>query len=139
MIAMACSPHQARGTSRRRGVPGRGPRRSSRLRLSHGVCCRTDGRSPASSERAPSMLYFAYGSNLDPAQIRERAPGHRVVGMAALRDHSLEFPLYSPNWGGGVASVRPHRGDTVWGIVYDVTDEDFATLDRHEGFRVEGD
>jgi gamma-glutamylcyclotransferase len=85
------------------------------------------------------MLYFAYGSNLSTAQMRERAPGHRVVGLAALRDHRVEFPRYSPRWAGGVLSVKPHRGDTVWGIVYDVTEPDLASLDQHEGFRADGD
>jgi len=33
------------------------------------------------------MLYFAYGSNLDPVQMGERCPGAHVVGLAALREH----------------------------------------------------
>jgi len=85
------------------------------------------------------VFYFAYGSNLSLAQMRERAPEHRIVGLAALRDHRLAFPLYSPRWGGGVASVMPHRGDTVWGVIYDVSDSDLAELDRHEGFRAAAD
>ena len=85
------------------------------------------------------MFYFAYGSNLHPDQMRERAPQHRLVGLAALRDYRMEFPLYSPRWAGGVASVRPHRGETVWGVVFDVTETDLTTLDGHEGFRAAGD
>ena len=56
------------------------------------------------------MLYFAYGSNLNPDQMHHRCPEHSVVGLAALRDHRLTFPLTSHDWGGGVASVVPAHG-----------------------------
>jgi hypothetical protein len=80
------------------------------------------------------MLYFAYASNLDPEQMKQRCPGHHVVGLAELRDHRLSFPLTSHDWGGGVAGVSVAHGDSVWGVVYELTDEDLASLDRYEGF-----
>ncbi len=85
------------------------------------------------------MLYFAYGSNLNPGQMERRCPGHKVVGMAALHDHRLSFPLTSHDWGGGVAGVVPSRGTTVWGIVYELTDEHLSALDGYEGFQGPGD
>ena len=85
------------------------------------------------------MLYFAYGSNLDPDQMRERCPEHRVVGLGGLREHRLFFPLFSNRWEGGVASVQLHHGGTVWGVLYELTDADMATLDGFEGFRAPGD
>ena len=85
------------------------------------------------------MHYFAYGSNLDPDQMRARAPGHRVVGLAALRDHRLIFPHYSIPWAGGVSSVQGAHGATVWGMLYEVNESDLAELDRFEGFRGHGD
>ena len=85
------------------------------------------------------MLYFAYGSNLDPEQMAHRAPGHVRVGLAELRDHRLTFPLTSHDWGGGVASVGVAHGESVWGIVYEVGEQDLASLDRYEGFRAAGD
>ena len=85
------------------------------------------------------MLYFAFGSNLDPSQMARRCPGHTVVGMAALRDHRLVFPLTSHDWGGGVAGVQPLRGPTVFGVAYELTDDDLAALDGYEGFRGAGD
>ena len=85
------------------------------------------------------MFYFAYGSNLEPNQMRSRAPGHRVVGLAALRDYRLVFPLYSNDWGGGVASVQPHHGDTVWGVLFEVSDDEIKQLDVFEYFRAPGD
>jgi len=85
------------------------------------------------------MLYFGYASNLDPEIMRTLCPGHRVVGLAALPEHRLAFPRYSPDWGGGLAACQLAHGETVWGIVYDLTDEDLAALDRKDGFRGPGD
>ena len=85
------------------------------------------------------MLYFAYGSNLDPVQIAERCPGHRVVGLAVLPDHRLVFPRFSADWGGGVASVALAHGERVWGVLYELTDSDLASLDGYEGWRAAGD
>ena len=84
------------------------------------------------------MLYFAYGSNLDPGQMGSRCPGHRVVGLASLADHRLVFPRYSNSWGGGTASVQLAHGETVWGILYELTEAHLAALDEHEGFQEAG-
>lgn len=85
------------------------------------------------------MFYFAYGSNMNPEQIRERCPGHRVIGLARLDDFELSFPLYSNRWNSGVASVQMHHGGAVWGVLYELDDDDMAALDRFEGFQGPGD
>jgi len=85
------------------------------------------------------MLYFAYGSNLDPVEMRRRCPGHRVVGLAALPDHRLGFPRFSADWRGGVASLALAHGEKVWGVVYELTESDQAALDVYEGWRAPGD
>ena len=85
------------------------------------------------------MLYFAYASNLDPELMLAHAPGHRVVGLAALREHRLTFPRFSEDWGGGLAGPHLAHGETVWGMVYDLTDDDLRGLDEKEGFVAAGD
>jgi gamma-glutamylcyclotransferase (GGCT)/AIG2-like uncharacterized protein YtfP len=85
------------------------------------------------------MLYFAYGSNLNPDEMRERCPSHHVVGMAALADHRLAFPRNSERWGGGTAGLEHAHGETVWGVVFELSDEDLASLDVVEGFKGAGD
>jgi len=85
------------------------------------------------------MLYFAYGSNLDPAQMRERCPESTVVGLASLADYRISFPRYSNRWGGGTASIQLAHGETAWGVLYELTDEDLAKLDGFEGFVGEDD
>ena len=85
------------------------------------------------------MLYFAYASNLDPALMGSVAPAHRIVGLASLADHRLAVTRFSPDWGGGLASPQLAHGQTLWGVVYDLSDEDMSGLDEKEGFRAAGD
>ena len=84
------------------------------------------------------MHYFAYGSNLDPEQMQRRCPGHVVVGLAELREHKLTFPLTSHDWGGGVASLGVAHSESVWGIVYELTEAHMAALDAYEGYKGAG-
>ena len=82
------------------------------------------------------MRYFAYGSNMDPVQMRERAPGARALGPARLGGWRLTFTRDSPAWGGGVAHVEPDDTDEVWGVLWDVTPADLEALDSYEGVAV---
>lgn len=84
-------------------------------------------------------LYFAYGSNLEPGQMEMRCPGHRVLCRARLLDHALAFHGHSRLWDGPVASADPRRGAIVHGVVYELKREDFAALDRAEGYVAPGD
>ena len=63
------------------------------------------------------MIYFAYGSNLDQMQMGQRCPDAKLVGLAQLADHRLCFPRRSPVRGCAVASVEPHAGGMVWGVM----------------------
>jgi len=81
--------------------------------------------------------YFAYGSNLDPEQMRRRCPGHRVIGAGFLPGHRLRFQGAGEDWGGPVATIVADPSDTVWGVVFELTDEDLRALDEYEGCRVD--
>jgi hypothetical protein len=80
------------------------------------------------------VLYFAYGSNLDPAQMRLRVPEARHVGKARLEDYRFCFPVWSRIRQSGLISVEPSVGDKVWGVLYEVRDGDFLRLDQREGY-----
>lgn len=80
------------------------------------------------------MLYFAYGSNLDQAQMKNRCPGASLIGVAFLKNYELGFTWYSPGWKGGVADILPSRGSEVWGLAYAVTEADLDSLDTYEGY-----
>jgi len=83
------------------------------------------------------MLYFAYGSNMDPEQIKARCPEAEFVGIGAMSDHTLCFPRRSIKRNCGVSSVAPRAGHDTWGVVYRLTPEDIEALDISEGFRTD--
>ena len=85
------------------------------------------------------MLYFAYGSNMDWNQMRDRCPSSRFAGIAVLQDHTLAFTRKSVRLGCGVADVVAEDGAHVWSVVYDIADLDVGKLDVSEGFRPGGD
>lgn len=77
---------------------------------------------------------FNYGSNMDPAQMRERCPGSDLSWFVAQAEGwSLCFPRFSKRRRGGVGSLRPNPKETVWGVVFSVSDRDLIRLDRFEG------
>lgn len=80
------------------------------------------------------MLYFAYGSNMSRAQMRQRCPAHELIGTAVLKDHALCFPRSSPVRLCGVAGLVEHPGGEVWGVIYRLSDSDLAALDKREGY-----
>lgn len=80
-------------------------------------------------------LYFAYGSNMDWAQMRDRCPSTKFVGRGRLPDHRLAFTYRSSRRGCGVADILSEKGAQVWGAVYDVSDPDLENLDLHEGYQ----
>ena len=82
----------------------------------------------------PDFLhYFAYGSNMQPAQMRRRCPGSVAVGPAIAHGYALVFPVHSTgDWQGGVASLDPAPGHAVQGVLYQITPDDHAALDHYE-------
>ena len=83
--------------------------------------------------------YFAYGSNLDESQLCRRCPGAALVTIGSLPHFRLGFTVRSAGWNAGAADVVESPGDRVWGLVFEVTDEDLGELDRCEGYPLQYD
>jgi gamma-glutamylcyclotransferase (GGCT)/AIG2-like uncharacterized protein YtfP len=81
------------------------------------------------------VLYFAYGSNMDWAQMKARCPSVTFVGIARLTDYRLAFTRKSVNRGCGVADVVREAGRSVWGAVFELSELDVGALDKSEGYR----
>ena len=79
------------------------------------------------------MLYFAYGSNMDDLQMRDRCPDSPLVGIAVLKGYRVGFTYYSSRRNGGVADIIPDTESSVWGLVYKMVATDLDTLDSLEG------
>ncbi len=80
------------------------------------------------------MYYFAYGSNLNKKQMLERCPDSKPLFVATLRNYKLVFVGWSRQWRGGITSIKPFRGERVFGAVYELSDRDLRRLDSYEGY-----
>lgn len=78
-------------------------------------------------------LYAAYGSNMDPHQMAERAPHSPVRGVGWLVGWRLTFGGEHLGWEGALATVVEEEGSEVFVMLYDLTDEDERLLDQWEG------
>ncbi len=77
-------------------------------------------------------LYFAYGSNMDSAQMAERIPGARVRGKAVLHGYGFRCNKIGRD-GTAKANVAREADALVWGVVYEITQNDLERLDHFEG------
>ena len=84
------------------------------------------------------MKYFAYADNLNPTQLKRRAPEHTFLYHAYLPDHTIVFGRWSSQWRCGLATISPSAGERVWGCVFEITEEDLKELDKFEGDVPEG-
>ena len=87
-------------------------------------------------------LYFSYGSNMNQDNMdrfcdRIKRPRidleSRNPRRGKLKDYKLDFNYHSNRMGGGAGNLSPALGEIVEGIVYDMSEEDFRTLDEKEG------
>ena len=84
------------------------------------------------------MYYFAYGSNMDWAQMQRRCPSSRYVAVARLPHYRFAIARHSRLRDCGTANIFADPGSEVWGIVYDVTGQDLLIMDGFEdGYRRE--
>jgi len=78
------------------------------------------------------VQYLAFGANLCPDILRER----RIVPLDAryftLRDHGLRFDHPAAQSGCGYASAEPASGESVYGILYTLSERDAARMDFYE-------
>lgn len=78
------------------------------------------------------MLYFAYTARIDPTAMAEVAPGATFEFIAHLTEWGLEFPISGNGWNGGLPTIDPNEGETVWGAVFTVPESEVGALDAIE-------
>lgn len=81
-----------------------------------------------------SVLYFAYGSNMESRQMKVRCPDHKIRGVAQLANYTLAFTRWSRSWNSGTADILPQRGAIVHGVVYELSLEDLKRLDKFANY-----
>jgi gamma-glutamylcyclotransferase len=84
------------------------------------------------------MRYFAYGSNMNWEQMKQRCPSALFLGVGRLKDHRLAITRKSRRRLCGTADVIEEPGSVVWGIVYEIEAAELLVLDGFEdGYRRE--
>ena len=81
------------------------------------------------------ILYFAYGSNMSAARMKQRLGWEAPRRAAILRDFQLVFDqagFNDPSW--SPANIRSERGGLVEGMVYEVEEKDLKILDGYEKY-----
>lgn len=71
-------------------------------------------------------MYFSYGMNTDPEQMMLRTGLPTAFGRALVRDHGFRFAHY--------ADVFPLVGTDAHGVLWELDDDQLASLDAREGF-----
>ena len=79
-----------------------------------------------------SMLYFAYGSNLNHYQMQERCRDSKYIKNIFLEDYKLSFCAVSRSY--GVANVVKKTGSKVPGGLWEISHNDEKILDDYEGY-----
>lgn len=77
--------------------------------------------------RCLKLLYFAYGSNMSIRQMDRRCPGASAIGAARLDEHAFRINIRT------YATVVPSPGESVLGVVWELTPAHESALDRYEG------
>ncbi|MEW5773317.1 MAG: gamma-glutamylcyclotransferase family protein [Thermodesulfobacteriota bacterium] len=84
---------------------------------------------------APAMLtYFAYGSNMLSARLRDRCPSARPLGCAVVTGHELRWHKPSKDGSGKCDLFRVDvQGAVAHGVLYQIDASELDALDQAEG------
>lgn len=66
--------------------------------------------------------------------ISEVCPSYKVLGPSKLNDYRLAFTRLSKKYGAGVADILPTKNLIVYGVLYEIDENEVANLDRKEDF-----
>jgi gamma-glutamylcyclotransferase (GGCT)/AIG2-like uncharacterized protein YtfP len=78
------------------------------------------------------FLYFAYASNLNKKQMQERCPECKPKFSAVLPNYKRVFAGWSRTWHGGMATIKPFRGERVHGAIYEISEAGMRLLEKYE-------
>ena len=79
-----------------------------------------------------TVWHFAYGSNMNRAQMRSRGGNVFEEHNACLPNYELRFNK-KVRGGTAGANVQPAPGKSVHGVLYKIEENAFRSLDRYEG------
>lgn len=75
--------------------------------------------------------YFAYGSNMNPTRLLDRIGKYHTGCVASLAGYGFLYNKISTD-GTSKANLEKAAGKTVWGVCYEIDEEDLGKLDKCE-------
>jgi len=78
-------------------------------------------------------LYFAYGSNMNEGELKERGIMVLDRRKALLRHYKIALSRCSKCRHGGVLDIVSTEGDVVEGVLYELPDEARSKVEKKEG------
>ena len=79
------------------------------------------------------MLYFAYCTLLDFNEMRKYCPSAKPTGVMQLEGFKLCFATYSLSPSEGGCSLEKAPGKIMYGVLYEVSDNEMEVLDKASG------
>lgn len=80
------------------------------------------------------IKYFAYGSNMNLAQMRERCPHSEKISIGFMNDAEVCFPSFYEPWNSGMAGYKSSPGNKMWGVIFDLDERDLEVMRDYEDF-----
>ena len=80
------------------------------------------------------MLYFAFASNMNQAQMKRWCPASRFLKAVILEGYRFVYDGLSVSWDGATGNIVQSTTESVWGALYEITERDRLTLDAFEGY-----
>lgn len=78
------------------------------------------------------MIYFGYCTLLDVNGMHKYCPTAELMGIGRVQGYKMSFATYSAEGKGG-CSLMEESGHEVLGVLFEVTPEEMADLDKASG------
>ena len=79
------------------------------------------------------MKIFCYGSNMNTERITERCSSSRFISRAKVEGYKLTFNKRSKDKSGKANLVYTGDKSLVWGVIFDISEDQKPILDKVEG------
>jgi hypothetical protein len=90
------------------------------------------------SSTISNNLFFAYGANMNLAQIKQRCSHPVRVSAAYLQDYRIGFYGHSEKWDGALETAIEAKGCRLWGVLFALGALDWDQLDLWQDARFDG-
>lgn len=87
---------------------------------------------------ASKSLFFAYGANMNLAQIKKRCSYPVRVAAAYLPDYRIGFYGHSREWDGALETAIESQGSKLWGVLFALNALDWDQIDSWQDARFDG-